>query len=96
MIQRVLISAGAGGIGLSIAKLFAQSGAEIWVADCDEEAISKLPCSWERTNIDIKAQYDIENIFRVIKNKWEGLDALYANASIAGPAAPVEDILLLG
>ena len=94
MIQRVLISAGAGGIGLSMARLFAQSGAEIWIADCDGEAISKLPSCWERTNLDVTAQNDVEAMFEHIKNKWGRLDVLCANAGIAGPTAPVEEISL--
>jgi len=42
MSQKVLITAGAGGIGLEIVKAFAALGAKIFVCDINTEALSAL------------------------------------------------------
>lgn len=40
---RVLITAGASGIGRVIAHAFAAHGAKIWVTDVDEQALAECP-----------------------------------------------------
>ena len=40
--QRVLVTAGAGGIGLAIARAFAAAGAQVLVADIDKAALERL------------------------------------------------------
>ena len=42
MAQRVLITAGASGIGLAMARAFAAGGARVWVADVDAVALAAL------------------------------------------------------
>ncbi len=41
--QRVLITAGAAGIGRAIAEAFVEQGAEIWVVDVDEASLATCP-----------------------------------------------------
>ena len=43
MRKRVLITAGASGIGLVMARAFAATGAEVWVTDVDPAAIKAIP-----------------------------------------------------
>ena len=43
MTQRVLITAGADGIGLEIAKSFLKNNARVWVTDINQDAIIVLP-----------------------------------------------------
>ena len=45
MAQRVLITAGASGIGRAIAEAFAADGARVWVADIDEAALATCPAA---------------------------------------------------
>ena len=94
MSQRVLITAGANGIGLAIAKAFAADGAKVHIADIDEEAVDAVVA--ENPNItgsvgDVSSASDVENIIADVKENLGGLDVLVNNAGIAGPTAPVED-----
>ena len=43
MTQRVVITAGASGIGLVMAQAFAETGARVWVSDVDGMAVAALP-----------------------------------------------------
>lgn len=44
MTQRVLVTAGAIGIGLAIAKAFATDGARVHIADVNEKAVKDGDC----------------------------------------------------
>ena len=46
--QRVLITAGAVGIGRAIAEAFVDQGAEVWVVDVDEASLATCPPDWYR------------------------------------------------
>lgn len=92
---RVLISAGAGGIGLEIARAFLREGARVHICDVDREAISAL----SRQEPDISATYadvakreDVDRLFREMLTRLGGLDVLINNAGIAGPTGRVEEI----
>lgn len=92
--QRVLISAGAGGIGRAMAEAFAAAGARVWVVDVDAEALAACPRDWRRDNLDVTDEAAVAVLFARLKEDWGGLDVLCANAGIAGPTALVEDIAL--
>ncbi len=92
--QRVLITAGASGIGLATAKAFSQTGANVWVADIDEKALADLPDSITGSKVDASDEYAMSELFDQIKKDWGGLDTVCANAGIAGPTAAVEDVEL--
>ena len=51
--QRVLITAGATGIGYALAEQFSDAGYQIWIIDISKEALKKCPKDWERSNIDV-------------------------------------------
>ena len=53
MRQRVLITAGAGGIGRAMAAAFAATGAQVWVVDADEAALATCPPDWSRDLLDV-------------------------------------------
>jgi NAD(P)-dependent dehydrogenase (short-subunit alcohol dehydrogenase family) len=92
MAQRVLITAGASGIGRAIAEAFAADGAQIWVADIDEAALATCPVAWGRDALDVADEPAVAELMRRLATRWGGLDVLCANAGIAGPTATVEDI----
>ncbi|MCG2623666.1 SDR family oxidoreductase [Arthrobacter sp. I2-34] len=94
MSQRVLVTAGANGIGLAIAKAFAATGARVHIADINADAVTAVTA--EHANItgtvgDISKASDVEKLFHDIRGQLGGLDVLVNNAGIAGPTAPVED-----
>ena len=94
MTQRVLITAGAGGIGLSIAKAFAANGARVHIADVNAEAVREIiqqNPSISGTVGDISQAADLDILFQDVQKQLGGLDVLVNNAGIAGATAPVAD-----
>lgn len=94
MNQRVLITAGAGGIGLAIANAFVASGARVHIADINAEAVAKI--TGDTPGItgsvgDVGKPADLDVLFDDVQSKLGGLDVLVNNAGIAGATAPVED-----
>ena len=94
--KRVLITAGASGIGLAMAKSFADEGASVWITDVDQEALEKVDPLWRSSKTDASSESDMAALFKELERDWGGLDVLCANAGIAGPTALVEDMPLDG
>ncbi|WP_170580692.1 SDR family oxidoreductase [Ruegeria arenilitoris] len=94
MTDRVLITAGASGVGRAMAEAFDAAGAQVWVADVDFEALQACPDHWGRSQADVSDEAAVAALFSEIAAQWGGLDVLCANAGIAGPTALVEDVAL--
>ncbi|MCL5777065.1 SDR family oxidoreductase [Limibaculum sp. FT325] len=94
--HRVLITAGASGIGRAMAEAFSAAGARVWVTDVDEAALAVCPTDWGRTLLDVRDEVGTAALTDRIAREWGGLDTLCANAGIAGPTAPIEDMPLDG
>jgi len=92
--MRVLVTAGASGVGRAMADAFAEAGAQVWVADVDTAALETCPDAWERTVADVADEASVAALFAAIALRWGGLDVLCANAGVAGPTACVEDVTL--
>ncbi|WP_299024044.1 SDR family oxidoreductase [uncultured Sulfitobacter sp.] len=88
--RKVLITAGASGIGRAMGEAFAAEGCEVWVTDVDAEALARLPDAWQSHHADA---VDEVAMAAVIAQMGQ-IDVLCANAGIAGPTALVEDIAL--
>ncbi|HZE61648.1 MAG TPA: SDR family oxidoreductase [Burkholderiales bacterium] len=89
---RVLVTAGAAGIGRVIAQTFVDNGARVHVCDVDDKALGVLPVKITRTRADVSNLQDVERLFADVERDLGGLDVLVNNAGIAGPTAKVEDI----
>ena len=92
----VLITAGAKGIGYALAAAFAASGSEVWITDIDKDALQSCPASWRKSCVDVSDEAQMAVLFEDISRVWGGLDAVCANAGIAGPTAKVEDVVAQG
>jgi NAD(P)-dependent dehydrogenase (short-subunit alcohol dehydrogenase family) len=92
--MKVLVTAGASGIGRAMAEAFAAEGAEVWVTDVDKKALSNLPAHWGAADVDASDEAAMADFFAELEARWGRLDVLCANAGIAGPKAPVEEIAL--
>jgi len=95
MAQRVLITAGAAGIGKEIAKAFAANGAQVCVCDIDMKALdaaSKDIPGLKTIVCDVSKRADIERMVAEAATALGGLDVLVNNAGISGPTAPVEEM----
>ncbi|MDB5655030.1 MAG: 3-ketoacyl-ACP reductase [Tardiphaga sp.] len=92
---RVLVTAGANGIGLAIAQAFAGEGAQVHVCDIDSAALAALAVSHPgitQTPCDVADRAAVERLFTEATAQLGGLDVLVNNAGIAGPTAKVEDM----
>jgi NAD(P)-dependent dehydrogenase (short-subunit alcohol dehydrogenase family) len=93
MTQRVLITAGAAGIGREIAHAFTHAGARIFVCDIDTDALAQftkdLPDAIAE-HCDVANRQAVEHMVASAARALGGLDVLVNNAGIAGPTAPVE------
>ncbi len=93
--QRVLVTAGAGGIGRAIVKAFMDKGASVFACDIDTDGLAKLEAELpgvHTTRCDISDLADIEQMVKEAVNVLGGLDVLVNNAGIAGPTAPVDQL----
>jgi NAD(P)-dependent dehydrogenase (short-subunit alcohol dehydrogenase family) len=91
--QRVLVTAGAAGIGREIARAFAANGAKVFVCDIDTKALHALTVEIPgvaTTVCDVGRRQDIERMVATAAASLGGLDVLVNNAGIAGPTAPVD------
>jgi NAD(P)-dependent dehydrogenase (short-subunit alcohol dehydrogenase family) len=93
MPQRVLITAGAAGIGREMACAFAANGADVFVCDLDADALEsfarELPGAFTKI-CDVADRRQVEAMVAAAVGALGGLDVLVNNAGIAGPTAPVE------
>lgn len=92
--RRVLITAGANGIGLVMAQAFQAAGDRVWVTDLDAARIAALPPGIRGSHVDAASEAGMEALFAEIARDWGGLDVLCANAGIKGPTAAIEDMAL--
>ena len=92
---RVLVTAGASGIGLAIAETFAREGAQLHVCDISEEALSKCSAThpdWGTSLCDVSTEAQVAQLFEDVSSKMGGLDVLVNNAGIAGPTGNIEEL----
>lgn len=94
MSRRVLITAGANGIGLVMAKAFAALGDRVWVTDVDAAMIAAVPQGIRASLCDASDESAMAEVFANLAGEWGGLDVLCANAGIKGPTAAIEDMPL--
>lgn len=92
--KRVLITAGASGIGRAMAQAFAAAECSVWVTDVDPVALANVPSDWTQSLVDASDEGGVAELFLKIKDLWGGIDVVCANAGIAGPTAQVEDVAL--
>jgi len=90
-VRRVLITAGASGIGRARAKVFDSAGYEVWVTDHDDAALIDLPTPWQTRRVDVTDEPSMAVLFDEVRMAG-GLDALCANAGVAGPTAAVDEV----
>jgi NAD(P)-dependent dehydrogenase (short-subunit alcohol dehydrogenase family) len=95
MNKKVLITAGAGGIGFATATAFANEGDRVHIADINPDAVAKAVASHENITgsvTDLSDPVAIDALFDDIERELGGLDVLINNAGISGPTVPAEEL----
>ncbi|MCZ0737854.1 SDR family oxidoreductase [Phreatobacter sp. AB_2022a] len=92
---RVLVTAGANGIGREVARAFVEEGARVHVCDVDAEAIAALAGTDPAISAslcDVTDRQAVAGLFETALARLGGLDVLVNNAGTAGPTGRVEEI----
>jgi len=96
--KKVIISAGASGIGWAITKICLSKGATVYLCDIDAKNINKTkkhPLNNKRLftyECDASDEYDVENFFDKVIKKTKKINALINNVGIAGPTGAIEKL----
>lgn len=83
-----IVTGGAKGIGLAIAKRFASDGARVVIADIDEDAGSRAVeevgglGAVRFVRCDVGDRADVDNLVSSVVQSWGGIDVLVNNAGI--------------
>ena len=94
--KKVIISAGARGIGWATAKVLHKRGAKIFLCDIDEKRIQKI--NKDKKN-SIRAYFcnadnekDVKKFFKEVKKVTNSIDCLINNVGVAGPTGVIEKL----
>ncbi|WP_073948205.1 SDR family oxidoreductase [Streptomyces kebangsaanensis] len=93
--RRVVVTAGAAGIGLAMARAFAANGDRVHICDIDERALGQVTGADPRitgTVCDVSDRPSVEAFVKAAVRTLGGIDVLVNNAGIAGPTSPVEEM----
>ena len=89
---RVLVTAGAAGIGRVIADAFAEAEAHVFVCDIDPDALATANPTFGRYRADVGRAEDVARAVEEATDFLGGFDVVVNNAGIAGPTALVDEI----
>ena len=92
---RVVISAGASGIGRAISDMLIQHGARLHICDVADNFLADFKKAHPQhgiTKCDVSKDAEVARFFAEAKAALGGIDALINNAGIAGPTGGVDEI----
>tara|TARA_B100000029_G_scaffold459192_1_gene489127 strand:- start:1863 stop:2651 length:789 start_codon:yes stop_codon:yes gene_type:complete len=96
--KKIIISAGASGIGLATTKVCLARGAYVYLCDIDNKSLNKLnkhPLKNKRLFsylCDASNENQVLDFFEKVKKKTKKIDALINNVGIAGPTGSLEKL----
>jgi NAD(P)-dependent dehydrogenase (short-subunit alcohol dehydrogenase family) len=93
--QRILITAGAGGIGRVMTETFVKAGAKVHICDVVQSALEDTARALPGVTAslcDVSDVKQVDQLFSDVENYLGGLDVLVNNAGIAGPTGKVEEL----
>tara|TARA_B100000678_G_scaffold281255_1_gene278869 strand:- start:810 stop:1613 length:804 start_codon:yes stop_codon:yes gene_type:complete len=93
--KTAVITGGARGIGLAIARRYAEEGARVVIADVDSEAIEQALEGFDReramgTALDVRDNTAITAMVRKVEKRFGAIDVLVNNAAVFGMAPVLE------
>jgi NAD(P)-dependent dehydrogenase (short-subunit alcohol dehydrogenase family) len=92
---RVVVTAGASGIGRAVSDLLIARGARVHICDVSDEFLANYRAAYRGARLskaDVSSEADVARLFVDVKASLGGLDAIINNAGIARPTGGVEDI----
>jgi len=94
-VKRVLVTGGAGGIGLEIARSFIADGARVLICDVDESALARarsLGSELVATRCDVADVAQVDALFDCLARELGRLDVLVNNVGIGGATLPADQL----
>ena len=91
----ILVTAGASGIGRTIAETFLSHASRVHICDIDSSAIDDFLSANPGASAsvaDVSNVGMVDSLFNDLEERYGRLDVLVNNAGVAGPTLPVEDI----
>jgi len=94
--KKIIISAGASGIGWATAKILLSKGAYVYLCDISSKSLKKLTKNYLKNKrlftykCDASDEYQVLNFFEQIKKRTKKIDALINNVGIAGPTGTLD------
>ena len=97
--RTALITGASRGIGLAIARKFAQQGCNLIIAGRDEKSLQQVSRELLRLKVrvfaarcDVRDPHSVDTLFRSIRRRFPGIDLLVNNAGIAHANLPVDQL----
>ena len=93
--RRVVLTAGAAGIGRVTLQTLVEAGARAVSCDVDQAGLDRLRGELPTVaaiRADVAEADDVDRLFALAEEQLGGLDILINNAGIAGPTGPIEEI----
>jgi len=94
--MRIIVTAGASGIGRAMAEAFLSQGAQVAICDVDDAALADFSAAHPHAiavNASVTDQQQVEAFFDQVETAFGGLDVVCANAGTGGPAGAIEEIM---
>ncbi len=93
--QKVLITAGASGIGLTLARRFVARGDQVAICDADHDALARMHIEMPdviAVQADVTDEAQMAAFLDRIEGEWGRIDVVCANAGTGGPAGRIETL----
>ena len=93
--RRIVVTAGASGIGRAIAERFLSDGDQVAVCDVDERAVADFSSAWPEATTavaDVTSETEMAAFLGAVEADFGGADVVCANAGTGGPAGRIEDL----
>jgi NAD(P)-dependent dehydrogenase (short-subunit alcohol dehydrogenase family) len=96
--KKIIISAGASGIGWSTAKVCLSRGAYVYLCDIDNKSLNKIrkhPLNNKKLfsyECDASDEDEVSNFFNQVCKKTKKIDALINNVGVQGPTGTIEKL----
>ena len=93
--RRIVVTAGASGIGRAIAERFLSEGDRVAICDIDEAAVAEFATAWPEAMTaaaDVTSETEMAAFLNAVEASWGGADVVCANAGTGGPAGWIEDL----
>lgn len=95
MNRRIVITAGAAGIGRAMAEMFLGEGDRVAICDADSAAVADFAAAHPDAIAEVAnvtSENEMAAFLGKVESAWGGADVVCANAGIGGPAGRIEDL----